>query len=203
MNQPPIERSAKKVTAEEYINSERRASQRGEFIHGRLMPKPASNRWHNLIATNTAIAVGSRISGARTEIYVNGMLVQLGSTLVCYPDVVLVTGEPAFTDANSDVLQNPTAVIDIFSGSANISDKTQKLESYLAIPSIKECLLIKADEMRVEHYARQNAKQWLYRIYDERDDVVSLDSAGVKLSLAEIYAQLNFKQAELSSRAVN
>lgn len=203
MNQPPLDRSGKKTNAEDYISGERRSSNRREFIDGRVMPKPASNRWHNLIATNTAIAVGSRISGARTEIYVNGMLVQLGSKLVCYPDVVLVTGAPVFSDTNSDVLQNPTAVIDIYSGSANISDKTQKLESYLAIPSIKECLLIKADEMRVEHYARQNAKQWLYRIYDERDDVVALDSAGVKLSLSEIYAQMNLKQAELSSRAVN
>jgi Uma2 family endonuclease len=203
MNHPQTDRPGKKTSVDDYLAGERRSSHRGEFINGELMPKPAANRWHNLIATNTAIAVGSRLGGAKTEIYVNGMLVQLGSKLVCYPDVVLVSGEPVFADANSDVLQNPTAVIDIYSGSTNISDKTRKLESYLAIPSIKECLLIRADEMRVEQYARQNAKQWIYRIYDERDAVISLDSANVKLSLSEIYAQTNFKQAELSSKAVN
>ena len=57
--------------------------------------------------------------------------------------------------------------------------------------------------MRVEHYARQNAKQWIYRIYNERDDVISLDSINCKMSLSEVYAQLKTKPAELSSKAVN
>ena len=79
----------------------------------------------------------------------------------------------------------------------------EKLESYLAMDSIRECLLVKEDEMRVEHYARQNAKQWIYRIYNERDDVVSLESINCKVSLAEIYAHIKFKQTEISSKAVN
>jgi len=57
--------------------------------------------------------------------------------------------------------------------------------------------------MRVEHYARQNAKQWIYRIYDERDDVISLDAIGIKISLAEVYAQVKLKESQLSSKAVN
>ena len=176
---------------------------RQEQATGKFQPKMSGNRWHNLIATNTAIAVGSRLAGNRAEIYVNGMRVQLRNDLVCYPDVVIVSGAPQFTDDNSDILRNPTIVIEIFSSATDPSDKTQKLESYLAIASVKDCFLVKADEMRVEHYARQNAKQWLYRIYDERDDVISLDSINLKISLAEIYAQMNVKQAELSSKAVN
>lgn len=195
MNDRILNQSGKKLSPE--------GGFRQELIDGQSVPKTTGNRWHNLIATNTAIAVGSRLSGNRAEIYVNGMRVHLKSNLVCYPDVVIVNGTPLFTDQNCDVLRNPTIVIEIFSSATNLTDKTQKLESYLAIESVKECLLLKADEMRVEHYARQNAKQWLYRIYDERDDVISLDSVNCKVSLAEIYAQVNVKQAELSSKAVN
>ncbi len=176
---------------------------RQELIAGQTVAKTSGNRWHNLIATNTAIAVGSRLAGNRAEIYVNGMRVLLRNDLICYPDVVIVSGEPQFTDDKSDVLRNPSIVIEVFSSATNPSDKTQKLESYLAIASVKDCFLVKADEMRVEHYARQNAKQWLYRIYDERDDVISLDSINLKISLSEIYAHMNVKQAELSSKAVN
>ena len=57
--------------------------------------------------------------------------------------------------------------------------------------------------MRIEHYARQNPKQWVYRIYNERDDVISLDSIQCKVSLSDIYAQIKFRESELSSRAVN
>ena len=167
------------------------------------MQKAPGNRWHNLIATNATIALGSRLSGGKAEIYVNGMRVQLKSNFLCYPDVVIVNGTPDFTDSNSDVLKNPTAVIEILSNSTDPMEKMQKVESYLAIPSIKECVLVKADEMRIEHYARQNAKQWLYRIYDERDDVISYDSVNVKLSLSEIYAQVDVKHSGLASKAVN
>ena len=89
------------------------------------------------------------------------------------------------------------------SAGADTTEKSQKLESYLALDSIKECLQIKADEMRVEHFSKQNPKQWIYRIYNERDDVITLESIGVKISLAEIYAQVNIRQAELSSRAAS
>jgi hypothetical protein len=57
--------------------------------------------------------------------------------------------------------------------------------------------------MRIEHYAKQSPKQWMYRIYDERDDVISLDSINCKISLVEIYAQIKLGESELSSRAVN
>ena len=75
--------------------------------------------------------------------------------------------------------------------------------SDLAIPKIKDCLLVNENEMRVEHYARQNAKQWIYRIYNEREDVITLESINCKLSLAEVYAQVKLKESELSSKAVN
>jgi Uma2 family endonuclease len=69
--------------------------------------------------------------------------------------------------------------------------------------SIREYLLIKEDEMRVEHYFKQNPKQWIYRIYDSREDVVSIDSINCKISLAEIYAQIKFVQADVKSQSVN
>lgn len=203
MNETAINQPGRATSADDYIKGERQGSQRHELLDGKLAAKPAASRLHNLIATNVAIAVGSRTQGGKTEIYVNGMMVQLNAKMVCYPDVVIVNGDPSFTDNREDVLCNPTVAVEIFSGSTNPYDKTRKLESYLAISSIKECLLIKADEMRVEHYARQNAKQWLYRIHDERDGVVSLDSVNVKISLAEIYAQMKVKPAEMSSKAVN
>ncbi|MGI8495046.1 MAG: hypothetical protein ACR2L1_07015, partial [Pyrinomonadaceae bacterium] len=72
-----------------------------------------------------------------------------------------------------------------------------------AMDSIRECLLVKEDDMRVEHYAKQNPKQWIYRIYNDREDVISLDSINCKISLAEIYAQVKFDGAQIKSQSVN
>ena len=186
-----------------FTKPERRDVGKTEFLEGKVVAKPAANRWHNLITTNFAIALGSRIQKGSCEVYANDMQVRLGKNSICFPDVVVINGEPTFADGNSDLLLDPTIVIEVFSGLSKSTDRTQKLEGFLAIPKIKECLLVNETEMRIEHYARQNAKQWIYRIYNERDDVISLESIHVKLSVAEVYAQVKLKESELSSKAVN
>jgi len=203
MNEKVFNPSVKKSSMDDYLTSERRGTARNEFVDGRVIARAGANRWHNLLVSNAAIAIGSRIHGHKVDIYISNMRVKLKNTYISYPDLVVVNGEPSFADPTNDLLLNPTVVAEIFSNQTNSSDKTNKLESYLAMESIKEFVLLKEEEMRVEHYARQNAKQWIYRIYNERDDVISLDSINCKISLAEIYAQVKTRQAELSSTAVN
>ncbi|MEO8573275.1 MAG: Uma2 family endonuclease [Pyrinomonadaceae bacterium] len=195
--------STKKTSMDDYLTTERQGGTRHDYVDGRAIPRTASNRWHNMLAANTAIALGSRMHGHKSEIYISNMRVKLKNNYICYPDVIVVNGEPTFSDQNSDLLLNPTVIVEIFSNQTASSDKTNKLESYLAMESIKEFVLLKEEEMRVEQYARQNAKQWMYRIYNERDDVISFESINCKISLAEIYAQVKTRQAELSSKAVN
>ena len=183
--------------------AERRDVVKTEFLDGRVVSKATANRWHNLIASNFTIAVGSRIHRSTCELYANDMQVRIGKSSICFPDVVVVNGEPAFADDRFQLLLNPTVVIEIFSNVSNSTDRQQKLEGFLAIPKVKECILVSENEMRIEHYARQNAKQWIYRIYNERDDVITLESINCKLSMAEVYAQVKLGESELSSKAVN
>ncbi len=203
MNEKGFGQTPKKASMDEYLTSERHGGSRHEFHDGRMIARSGSNRWHNILVSNMAIALGSRMHGHKTEIYISNMRVKLKNSFICYPDLVVVSGEPSFADPNADLLLNPTLIVEIFSNQTNSSDKTNKLESYLAMESIKEFVLLKEEEMRVEHYARQNAKQWIYRIYNERDDVISLESINCKVSLSEIYAQVKTRSAELSSKAVN
>jgi Uma2 family endonuclease len=203
MNERGSAQTAKKMLSEDYIAAERQGSARQEYFNGQVIPKSGGNRWHNLIATSLATAIGTRLQGNKAEIYVNGMRVQLNNRVICYPDVVVVSGEPTFADSNADILMNPTVIMEVFSKVTNPTEKSRKLECYLALDSIKECLQIKADGMRVEHYSKQNPKQWIYRIYNERDDVISLDSLNIKVSVAEIYSQLKIQNSGLSSSAVN
>ncbi len=176
---------------------------RSEFINGAIIGRQPANRCHNLIATNLTIAIGGRIQRSSCEIYSNDMQVRIGSSSICFPDVVIVQGEPQFADGAEEILLNPTVLFEIFSSASKAGDRTEKLEGFLAIPKLKECLLVNQDEMRIEHYARQNPKQWIYRIYNERDDVVTLESISCKISMVEIYTQVRFNDSSLNSRAVN
>jgi Uma2 family endonuclease len=191
MNEKILAQADKNYTAEEYSNIERSGTTKHQFANGKVLATAGSNRMRSLIASNTTIAIGNRIHGQKNEIYAGNMRVQLNPGRVAYPDVVIVSGKPTFTDNQYDVLLNPAITVEIISKNTNFHDKTEKLECYLAMDSIREYVLIKEDEMRVEHYAKQNLKQWIYRIYNDREEIISLESINCKISLTEIYAQID------------
>ncbi|MBK9162500.1 MAG: Uma2 family endonuclease [Acidobacteria bacterium] len=168
-----------------------------------VIGRSGCDRPHNLLVANAAIGIGSRNGGKKGEMYIGNMRVRLGDGLICTPDIVIVANDPNFSTASEEELLNPTVIIDVFSSRSDSLEKTRKLESFLATDSIKECLLVKQDEMRVEHYARQNQKQWIYRIYNEKDDVISIDAAACKISMQEIYAKVDLARAQFASRSLN
>ena len=188
-------------TGEDSSRSERNNSNIFRQLDGKVLSTDSSNRTSNLIATNAIVAIGSRLQGQKSEMYVNDMCVKLCDKRYSFPNVIVVSGEPIFVDKKADILLSPTVVLEIFSKDTNSNDKTEKLECYLAMESIREYILVKEDEMRVDHYAKQNSKQWVYRIYNQRDDVISIEAINCKVSLAEIYAQIKFGQMETKSQA--
>lgn len=196
MSETLLSPAEKTYTPEEYLKIERNSTTKHDYINGKVLGKASSNRTQCLIASNTTIAIGNRIQVHKSEIYVGNMRVKMSPTRFSYPDIVIVSDKPVFSDNNFDVLQNPTIVIEIYSKNTSSLDKTEKLESYLAMDSVREYLQIKEDEMRIEHYAKQNAKQWVFRIYNEREDTISLDSVNCKISLVEVYAHIRLPQTE-------
>jgi len=119
----PIQVEPLKKVGDDYVGSQQKA----DSIAGKLIPKDLSNRWHNLVASNVAIALGSRLKGTKCDIYVNGMRVKLKNNLSCYPDVVVVSGDPSFADPEGQILLNPTVVIEGVSKDTNPINKTAKL----------------------------------------------------------------------------
>jgi Uma2 family endonuclease len=191
MSEKVLTQSEKVYTAEDYLKFERRDA-RPENPNGKEQYLVGSSRRHNLIGSNTTIAIGSRVRGHKCEVYVNDMRVKLAPQNYCYPDVVVVNGEPKFEGKELDILLNPTVMVEIMSRSTLNHDKTEKLERYLAMESVREIMLIKEEEMRVEHYHKQTQNQWTYKIYLNREDIIALESINCKISMGEIYAQIKF-----------
>lgn len=173
-----------------FLNNQTNGNQ--ELHNGRVFETAGVSRRHNLIGSNITIAVGSRLRGHKCEIYAGGMRVKLAEKKSCYPDLVAVKENPVFDKDEPDLLLNPTLIVEIFTPETLFYDKTEKLDNYLSLGSVRDMLLIKENGMRVEHYTSQGANQWIYRIYNRREDTISLDSISCRASLAEIYAQVNF-----------
>lgn len=184
-------------TSEEYLDFEREALDKHEFVDGEIIAMAGASREHNLIGTNVGTEIRFNLKGRNCETYISDMRVRTKPNRYRYPDVVLICGEPQFDDDEEfDILLNPTVVIEVLSKSTEFRDKTEKLEEYRKMDSIRECLLISQDEMHIQHFIKQTVKQWILRIYETPDEIVVLESIGCEILLADIYAQVQFDEEE-------
>ena len=144
------------LTPREYLEIERKAEVRSEYIGGRLYAMPGSNRLHNLIAGNILAALKTQLRGKQCETYAADMRVKIAPTgTYTYPDVITVCGEPRFEDPFVDTLLNPTLIVEVLSTSTEAYDRGEKFAQYRSLDSLREYMLVAQNKSRVEHYRRE------------------------------------------------
>jgi Uma2 family endonuclease len=71
MNKRNLATATRFYTEEEYLAFEREAADKHELIDGEIVSMAGASRKHNLVGTNTTIALGVQLRGKRCEIYAN------------------------------------------------------------------------------------------------------------------------------------
>ena len=207
MSQSNLAQAEKLYTVKEYLAFERESLEKHEYIDGRIVPlrrdydigikaMAGASRKHNLIGGNVFGEIRNQLKGKNCETYLSDMRVRTKPKRYGYPDVVVVCGEPDFANDEFDVLLNPTVLVEVLSPSTRFRGKTEKLEIFQKMESLKECLLVEQSKARVEHYIKQTPKQWLLRIYEDAEETINLESIGCEISLTDIYAQIKFENVE-------
>ena len=185
------------LTPEEYITLERKAvpdaeTVRSEYINGEIINMSGASRAHNLITINISTALHSRLRGSGCETYANEMRVSTPSTnSYFYPDVVVVCEEPRFGDDVFDTLLNPIVIVEVLSPSTEAYDRGEKFAHYRQLTSLQEYVLVVQDQIRVEHYRRQE-RQWIFTDFEKHDEILPLPSIECELPLREIYERVTF-----------
>ena len=83
--------SKRKATPEEYLESERQAATKSEYLAGEIHALAGASERHNLIAINAAYLLVGQLKGRPCKTYSNDMRVKVDfSGLYTYPDVVVV-----------------------------------------------------------------------------------------------------------------
>jgi Uma2 family endonuclease len=109
-----------------------------------------------------------------------------------YPDLVVVCGDRKYEDNKKDSLLNPQVIIEILSKSTKLKDRNEKLDSYTALESLTDYILISQDEMRIEHFIKSGKKEWKVRFLSEKSDKLILDSINCEVLIEEIYKDIIF-----------
>ncbi len=147
---------------------------------------------HNRITLNVADALRQRLQGGACETFVNDVKVVSPDGDVMYPDAVVVCG--AIPDEATSI-ETPVVVVEVLSKSTAERDHGLKRWAYQKIPSLGHYVLIAQDEPAVEVATRADDGSWRSVLHEGLDARLQLDTLGVELGLAEIFARVSFASA--------
>jgi Uma2 family endonuclease len=184
----------KRWTAKEYLAFERASDEKHEFIGSDVYLMTGASREHNLIVFNLATVLGNQLRGRACESYANDMRVKVKGQDYAYPDLAVVSDPPEFEDAYVDTLLSPTLLIEVLSPPTEQYDRGKKFESYRALNSLQEYVLIAQDCPHIERYVRQNQGTWMFSEVNGLNASLELVSIGCTLVLADIYEKVVFDQ---------
>jgi Uma2 family endonuclease len=176
-------------TPEEYLEFERAAETRHEFLDGHIYAMAGESLSHSRICVNIAAEMRRVLKGSRCEALSPNMKVRAETKgLFAYPDLSIVCGEPVFHDDQKDVLLNPKVIIEVLSPSTQRYDQTKKFFKYRKeIPSLTDYILIYQDVAFIEHHEKQGDGRWVHNVFDGLQDTLRIPSIECEISMAEIY----------------
>ena len=191
-----------RITPQEYLELERKAETKSEYLDGEMFAMSGVLREHSIIVINITSELNSQFVERPCEVHGPDMRVKVSATgLYTYPDVAAVCGEPAFEDAHVDTLTNPQLIIEVLSDSTESYDRGKKFAHYRTIDSLREYVLVSQTECRIERFLRQDDGNWLCDESTDPDGAIELASVACRLSLSRVYHKVNFERAGIQRPA--
>jgi len=171
----------KYVSVEEYLESEKVASERHEYFDGAIVAMVGASTIHNLIASSLSSAFHAHLRDTTCHVFQSDMKVRVEHGFY-YPDILVVCNK---LDPKSYYQTDPVLIVEILSGSTEAKDRLEKRVAYQNLSSMEEYVLISQDKMKVEILRRDN-DGWQKETYTN-NDVVNFSSIGLMISIEEIY----------------
>lgn len=180
-------------TDRDYLEFERNADVKHEFLNGKITDMAGASDTHNVIVSNLFLDIGiqARTNGCRT--FSGDMRVKAYTKNYFYPVLIITYGKRIFEDDENDVLMNPLVIFEVLSKSTHLKDNNKKFDSYLKLESLTDYILVEQNEMRIEHYSKKADNEWRFKILSNGADELILDSVNCKITLTEIYNEVELE----------
>jgi Uma2 family endonuclease len=182
-----VERAATQgsLSVEDYLEMEKTATVRHEYVAGEVYAMTGASRRHNRIAGNVYRRLADAAAGGPCRVYMETVKLRIDDVFY-YPDVMVACEDEPDDPYYED---NPCFVVEVVSPSTESTDRREKLAAYKRIPGLKAYLILDQEKMRVERHFRDEEGAWL------RADLVdegrfSVPCPEMSLALAEIYEGL-------------
>jgi Uma2 family endonuclease len=156
------ERSA--LSPQEYLEWERQQPVRHEFFRGEVFAMAGGSLRHNALSIRAGAQLDAALRGRGCVVFSSDQRVGIGAgERYVYPDVSVVCGPVIVEAGTSDVVANPTILVEVISASTEQYDRGQKWDGYQRLSSLTDYVLVSQTEPRIEHFRRGERGEWIYR----------------------------------------
>jgi Uma2 family endonuclease len=169
------------MTVSEYLEFERKAETRHEFVDGQLLAMAGERRINNRLALHFVRLLAEKAEQLGCEVVSQGIKIRTRASRYRYPDfaVSCVPGDDPY------ILENPCLIVEVLSNSTEYIDTGKKLDEYTQIPSLQRYVLVSSDERFVVVYKRVG-EEWVVKSL-EQDGEFDVPCLDVTLRLEQIY----------------
>ncbi|CCI14639.1 conserved hypothetical protein [Microcystis aeruginosa PCC 9806] len=183
----------KTLSLEAYRNLETIAEVKHEYHNGEIIEMTGGSINHNSILINLIVLLKLALRGTNYRLQSSDLRLWIPQyNCGLYPDLMIIAGEPLFSDNRNDEILNPCVIIEVLSPSTSGYDRGDKFRYYRSIPQLNQYLLVSQGEILIESYSKTSENNWLLQEYTPARGIISLDSLGISLNLADIYEGIDF-----------
>jgi Uma2 family endonuclease len=178
------------IPIEGYLESEEQSQIRHEYVDGVVFAMAGANREHELIAGNLFSPVHAHLRDEPCQAFIGNLKVRppvVGRQIFYYPDL-MVTCDPR--DNDPDFNRFPKLLVEVLSESTHRTDRIEKLNACVQIPTLEEYVLISQTRPEVIVF-RRNA-DWKPDLVAGLEKDLHLRSIGLSIPLSELYRGVSF-----------
>lgn len=173
-------------TWSEYLAEDAASDVRLEYIDGFIVAMAGGTPTHGLLAMTVGRHLGNALDGRPCGIFSSDVRVRVLETgRATYPDLTVVCGDLQTDPDDANSVINPALLVEVLSESTELSDRTEKWFHYQRLPALQDYVLVSQDAVQIEHFHREAADRWSYRLLGPGD---TLHVLGVTVAIDAIYA---------------
>lgn len=172
------------LTLERFLELEREAVQKHEFVDGQMYAMAGASERHNLIVMNIAFALKLAAKSSTCRVMSSDMkvLVQENPPISYYPDVVVICDE---TDDDPYIKRKPCLIVEVLSESTGRIDQSEKKTNYQRLESLKAYLIVHQDQKRIDVHRRTSSNEWTVENHEAEE--ITLECPKMVLKLEDVY----------------
>jgi len=190
---------SQEMTAEEYLQWESLQPLRYEYCDGDILAMTGRTKGHNRLALNLFSALENSVNKNGCEINVSDVKVQVKEGCSYrYPDLIVSCDER--DKKEPEFYRFPKLIVEVLSPSTETTDRDDKFQEYIQIPTLEEYVLISAKRMQVECFRRGEGRMWLYFPY-KTGDRVSIASMDIEFPIEQLYRNVRLEATEKTTPA--